>query len=271
MFKNLTGQKVTLLAIDTSTNAPKTGDSANLIAYVSKDDGAVTVLTDTSATELDATNAPGMYSFDVSQTECNADKLLFTGKSSTANIKIVPLLLYTRANNINDLVIDGSGNLTAGITGNMTGNLSGSVGSVTGAVASVTGAVGSVTGNVGGNVTGSVGSVVGAVGSVTGNVGGNVTGSVGSIASGGITSASLADGAITDAKITFPAESSGRPTTFLAAMRRVWEWTVNKRIRSRATGAVTLRNAADSADLETQTQSTIGAVGSEIDSQSKGV
>jgi len=48
---------------------------------------------------------------------------------------------------------------TVAITGNITGNLSGSVGSVTGAVGSVTGAVGSVTGNVGGNVTGSVGSL----------------------------------------------------------------------------------------------------------------
>jgi len=48
-------------------------------------------------------------------------------------------------------------------------------------IASVTGAVGSVTGNVGGNVAGSVGSVSGAVGSVTGNVGGNVAGSVGSV------------------------------------------------------------------------------------------
>lgn len=53
------------------------------------------------------------------------------------------------------------------VTGNITGNLSGSVGSVTGAVGSVTGAVGSVTGNVGGNVVGTVGSVSGAVGSVT--------------------------------------------------------------------------------------------------------
>ena len=82
------------------------------------------------------------------------------------------------------------------LTGSITGNLSGSVGSVTGAVGSVTGAVGSVTGNVGGNVAGSVGSVTGAVGSVTGNVGGNVTGSVGSVASGGITAASIATGAI---------------------------------------------------------------------------
>jgi hypothetical protein len=75
------------------------------------------------------------------------------------------------------------------VTGNVGGNVVGSVGSVTGAV-------GSVTGNVGGNVVGSVGSVTGAVGSVTGNVGGNVTGSVGSVASGGITAASIATGAI---------------------------------------------------------------------------
>lgn len=54
-------------------------------------------------------------------------------------------------------------------TMNITGNLSGSVGSVTGAV-----------GSVAGNVDGSTASVTGAVGFVTGNVGGNVTGSVGS-------------------------------------------------------------------------------------------
>lgn len=54
------------------------------------------------------------------------------------------------------------------VTGNVNGNVAGSVGSVTG--------------NVGGNVAGSVGSVTGAVGSVTGNVGGNVVGSIGSLA-----------------------------------------------------------------------------------------
>jgi len=46
------------------------------------------------------------------------------------------------------------------------------------------------------SVTGAVGSVTGAVGSVTGGVGGNVTGSVGSVAAGGITAASIADGAL---------------------------------------------------------------------------
>lgn len=73
-----------------------------------------------------------------------------------------------------DGVVIASGSQTFNMTGNINGNLSGSVGSVTGAVGSVAGAVGSV--------TGAVGSVTGAVGSVTGNVGGNVTGSVGSLA-----------------------------------------------------------------------------------------
>lgn len=80
--------------------------------------------------------------------------------------------------------------------------------SVTTAATAATPTAAAVTGNVGGNVvgsvgsvTGAVGSVTGAVGSVTGNVGGNVTGSVGSIASGGIAAASFASGAITAAAI----------------------------------------------------------------------
>lgn len=109
MFKNVASQKVTLLAIDTATNLPKTGDSANITAYLSKDDGAVTSLTDTTATEMDATNAPGLYLFDVSQTESNADKLVFSGKSSTSGIRIIPVTIYTRPNYFSTLSIDSSG------------------------------------------------------------------------------------------------------------------------------------------------------------------
>jgi len=103
--RNVASQKVTLLAIDTSTNAPKTGDAANLTAYVSKDDGAVTVLGDTSATELDATNAPGLYAFDLTQGETDAVKLVFSGKSSTSNVKLIPLLVYTRPSGFSTLTI----------------------------------------------------------------------------------------------------------------------------------------------------------------------
>jgi hypothetical protein len=81
----------------------------------------------------------------------------------------------TAADTLESLLDGGGGTLTANITGSITGNLSGSVGSVTGAVGSVTGAVGSVTGNVGGSVA--------------------------SVATGGITSASFAAGAINAAAI----------------------------------------------------------------------
>jgi hypothetical protein len=116
MQKNTASQKVTLLAIDTSTNTPKTGDAANLTAYVSKDDGAVTVLGDTSATELDATNAPGLYAFDLTQTETNAHKLVFSGKSSTANIKLVPQIVYTTPANFALFSIAASGEALGDVT-----------------------------------------------------------------------------------------------------------------------------------------------------------
>lgn len=95
MFKNVASQKIQLFAFDTTTGAPKTGDAANITAYVAKDYGTVTVLGDTSATEMDATNAKGWYLFDLTQAETNFDCGLFTGKSSTSNISIVGQVIYT--------------------------------------------------------------------------------------------------------------------------------------------------------------------------------
>jgi F420-0:gamma-glutamyl ligase-like protein len=84
-----------LLVIDSATSRPKTGDAANLTAYVSIDAGTFTALTDTSATEMDATNAPGLYLFDLTQAETNGDHLLFTGRSSTSGVDVVPQLFVT--------------------------------------------------------------------------------------------------------------------------------------------------------------------------------
>lgn len=71
---------------------------------------------------------------------------------------------------------------------------------------------------------------------------------------------------ITDAAFAVPAQSAGRPTTILGMLRRLWEWSCNKRSRDRSSGAVTLRNSSDTSDLETQTQSTTESV----DSQTQG-
>lgn len=89
MFRNVASQKFIVFAFDSTTNLPKTGDAANLTAYVSKDYGTVTVLADTTATEMDATNAKGYYLFDAAQGETDANELLVSAKSSTANIVVV--------------------------------------------------------------------------------------------------------------------------------------------------------------------------------------
>lgn len=97
MQKNVASQKVIVFAFNATTNAPVTGDAANISAYISKDFGAVTQLTDTSATEMDATNAKGYYLFDAAQAETNADVILVSGKSSTANVVVVgaPATIFT--------------------------------------------------------------------------------------------------------------------------------------------------------------------------------
>lgn len=109
MLKNTASQKLTIFAFDYSTNAPKTGDAANITAYVSIDDGVLTALTDTSATELDATNGKGVYTFDLTQAETNGTKLVFTAKSSTANVSIVPQIIYTQPANFPLLSVDSNG------------------------------------------------------------------------------------------------------------------------------------------------------------------
>lgn len=103
--------KLIVFAFDSTTNLPKTGDAANLTAYVSKDFGSVTVLGDTSATEMDATNAKGYYLFDLAQGETNADTLLFSAKSATSNIVVVgaPATVFTYPNRFSTLVIDSAG------------------------------------------------------------------------------------------------------------------------------------------------------------------
>lgn len=111
MQKNVASQKIQLFAFDTTTGAPKTGDAANITAYVSKDHGAVTVLGDTSAAEMDSTNAKGVYVFDLTQAETNADELTFSAKSSTSNVSITPRFVTTTPPNFSVASIDSNGRL----------------------------------------------------------------------------------------------------------------------------------------------------------------
>lgn len=134
-------------------------------------------------------------------------------------------------------------NQTMDITGNITGNLSGSVGSVTGAVGSVTGAVGSVTGNVGGSVA--------------------------SVATGGIAAVSFAAGAIDAAAIA--ANAIGASEVNADVIDEIWDELIGDstvtarqamkafmaslagKLSGAATTTVLIRNVADDVNRITAT------------------
>jgi hypothetical protein len=117
MQKNVSGQKVIIHVYD-SAGALKPGDAANLTVYVAKDGGTPTALTDTTATELSSANAPGAYILDLTQSETNADMLLFTGKSTTPGVSVDPQLIRPYPANFTALGISAGGVVSdpAGVT-----------------------------------------------------------------------------------------------------------------------------------------------------------
>jgi hypothetical protein len=95
LYKNVASQKIPVFAWDTANDAPKTGNAAAITAQISKDGGACAATNDTNPTELDATDAPGIYIFDMLQAETNADMVVLFAKSSTADITLEPVILWT--------------------------------------------------------------------------------------------------------------------------------------------------------------------------------
>lgn len=93
VYKNKTGQKVPVFA--TLSGEAKTGEAAKITAQISKDGGASGAVLDANPAEVDATNHPGVYLFDLTQEESNADLIILTAKSSTSGVTIRPVMIYT--------------------------------------------------------------------------------------------------------------------------------------------------------------------------------
>jgi len=91
MYKNVAGQKLPIYAYDDAAGGPKTGDAANITAQISINAGASAATDDAHPTELDATNHPGVYLFDLTQAEINGDLIIITAVSSTSNVTIEPI------------------------------------------------------------------------------------------------------------------------------------------------------------------------------------
>jgi hypothetical protein len=86
------GQQVTIqyVAWNTSTNAGQTGDSGNHTLRWIKD-GTEDTTTIPSATEIDSTNAPGVYKATITATQAQCQVGTLAGKSSTSNVAILPV------------------------------------------------------------------------------------------------------------------------------------------------------------------------------------
>ncbi|MBM4036550.1 MAG: hypothetical protein FJ291_32840 [Planctomycetes bacterium] len=85
------GQALTIayVAWDTSANAGKAGDAGNHTLRWVKD-GAAAPPTN-SPSEVDATNAPGVYKLALTAAECTCDVGVLCGKSATANVVLIPV------------------------------------------------------------------------------------------------------------------------------------------------------------------------------------
>lgn len=96
LYKDTGSQKIAVFAYTASTGAAKTGDAANITAYISKDFGSATATNDVNPTELDATNMPGWYVFDLTQAETNAEVIVLAPKSGTSGVVLDQLQVFTQ-------------------------------------------------------------------------------------------------------------------------------------------------------------------------------
>jgi len=95
MYRNVPDQVIAVFAYDTDAEAAKTGDTLNITAQISLDAGSMQATDDINPTELDPTNAPGVYIFNITQDETYADHIVLYAVSSTANITLEPVFIYT--------------------------------------------------------------------------------------------------------------------------------------------------------------------------------
>lgn len=127
---------VCYVAWDSSASAGKTGDVGNHTLRWVKD-GTSSAPTNTP-TEVDSTNAPGIYKLTLTATETQTPFGLLCGKSSTANVVIAPVSLsFERVPDVNPGAVGGlptldsnlrlDANVIGDLNGNVTGNLLGNV------------------------------------------------------------------------------------------------------------------------------------------------
>ena len=150
-------QYVYLIAVDSTDLKTRETGLTSFTVYRDKNGGGATAMTTPTVTEVDATNLPGVYKL-----LCDEDMTIGAGNDSEEmvyHITQASMAPVTRTIEIYRRTVSAGYTLGVASDGDISGNVDGNV---VGSVASVSGAVGSVTGSVA-SVTGAVGSVTAAV------------------------------------------------------------------------------------------------------------
>lgn len=96
LFKNTAGQGLYVYAYDRTTGDAATGDAANITATISKDGAAPGATNDVNPTEIGG----GIYHFDLTQGETNADRLAVIPVSATPDVVLDPMIVLTDAGRV---------------------------------------------------------------------------------------------------------------------------------------------------------------------------
>ena len=95
IIKNKASQKIYVFAENATTRVGVSGEAANITARISKDGGAVAQTNDVNPTEVDATYMPGVYAFDATQAETNANMVVLAALCTTSGVVIRPVAIQT--------------------------------------------------------------------------------------------------------------------------------------------------------------------------------
>ena len=114
MFKNVTGQKWSVMAWNASTGLRKTGDAGQITAKISIDAASAATTNDANPTEVE----DGRYAFTMTQAETNGDKLELYPQSSTSNIEVIGLPAVMTITESGNAVADADVWITSDSAGN---------------------------------------------------------------------------------------------------------------------------------------------------------
>jgi len=109
LYKNFAGQNIYVVATSLSTGRRVAGLAAGITGQISKDGGAFVATNDTNPTDL----GDGVYVFNLTQAETNADVVILTSTSSNSDI-VLDVVICPTASTLPDVnVVSLSGSSTA--------------------------------------------------------------------------------------------------------------------------------------------------------------